>query len=352
MAVDPTTSEDVVAADAADVSGAATTNVLAAYISVLDAATSEDVVAADTAGVSVAATTNALGAYIHGVDAATSEDVVAADTADVSGAATTNALGAYIHGVDAATSEDVVDADVARTVAVYSCVAAVNAERVADALGMFVPDGAVGCDVTYGQGNFWNASSLGRVTVLATDLQMVMGVMVLGRPLDDVGPYLGADVDGGIDLRALPYHDGCLDFAVLDPPYMGGFFRKNPTQTSHESDFAERYGHHAGGGVDGLYGMAAVQRLYTLGVVEAARVLKPKTGVLLVKCMDSVENHRKHFVTDHVTKAAVDAGFRKVDALLVLRRDNPHLQRQVRGPAGRQWHARQNHSALLVFQRC
>jgi hypothetical protein len=51
-----------------------------------------------------------------------------------------------------------------------------------------------------------------------------------------------------------------------------------------------------------------VKRLYTL---------KPKTGVLLVKCMDSVENHRKHFLTDHVTAAAAAAGFAKVDMLLV-----------------------------------
>lgn len=238
---------------------------------------------------------------------------------------------------------------------IYSCAAAANADRVADAFRLFVKDGAVGCDTTFGRGKFWDERVLGRVTVLATDLAKVVGVQVVGRPVADLSMVL-QPVPQHVDLRALPYRDGTLDFVVLDPPYMGGYFREQASQVSRESDFADRYGHHAGGGVDGLYGMKGAERLYQLGIREAARVLKRpggrrRGGHLFVKCMDQVENHRKVFQTDEVTAIAAAAGFRKVDALLVLRQDSPHLKRTVRGPNGRQQHARQNHSALLVFRR-
>jgi hypothetical protein len=209
---------------------------------------------------------------------------------------------------------------------VYSCVAAINVDRVADAFRLFVPrDGAVGCDVTYGRGKFWDDRVLGRHTVLATDLATVDGISVVGQPLPCLAVY-AEPPRGGVDLRAVPYRNGCLDFFVMDPPYSGGYFRRRASQTSRESDFNTRYGHHAGGGVDGLFGIAAVKRLYDLGIAEAKRTLKPKTGVLLVKCMDSVENHRKHFLTDHVTAAAAAAGFAKVDMLLVVRLDQPHVR--------------------------
>jgi hypothetical protein len=208
--------------------------------------------------------------------------------------------------------------------------------------------------MTYGLGKFWDKRVLDSHTVLATDLTEVVGVAVIGRPVD-LSPYMAVSPPPEhVDLRALPYRDGCLDFAVLDPPYMGGLFRPKASQTARESDFAKRYGHHAGGGVDGLFGLDAVHRLYELGIGEATRVLKPK-GILLVKGMDQVENHRKVFVTDNITAMADAAGFTKVDALLVVRQDKPHGKRTVRatarGSPGKQQHARQNHSVLLVFRR-
>jgi hypothetical protein len=68
-------------------------------------------------------------------------------------------------------------------------------------------------------------------------------------------------------------------------------------------------------------------------------------GKLLVKCMDQVARYKIRWQTDEVTKRAEAAGLVKVDRL-----DLPGVPRAQ--PKGRnQRHARQNVSALLVFQR-
>jgi hypothetical protein len=188
---------------------------------------------------------------------------------------------------------------------------------------LYFTDGWVGIDPTWGRGTFWKQIPGGRFGLTGTDI-----------------------AKGGPCLTALPYADDSLDFSVLDPPYMDGFFRPKANQTAHPGgDFAARYGNHNGGGYKGLFYQEAVTELYRDGVLEAARVLRHK-GVLVVKCQDAVSNHRQHMTHCHIWAAATQAGFRDLDLFVVVRRDKPHGRR-----IKNQEHARKNHSYFMVFQR-
>jgi hypothetical protein len=184
-------------------------------------------------------------------------------------------------------------------------------------------EGWVGADPTYGKGTFWKLVDSGRFTLTATDL-----------------------ATGGPCLTNLPYDDSSLDFLVIDPPYMDGFFRPQESQTAHPNgDFSARYGNHVGGGYKGLYYQPAVRALYQDGVEEAGRVLRHR-GVLVVKCQDAVSNHRQNLTHCHVWAAAQAFGFRDLDLFVVVRRDKPHGKR-----IKKQEHARKNHSYFMVFSR-
>lgn len=190
-------------------------------------------------------------------------------------------------------------------------------------LDLYVPKGVVGCDPTWGRGTFWKQIEVDHVLLHATDL-----------------------ATGGPCLSDLPYPDKSMGLVVLDPPYMDGFFRPKREQTAHAGgDFAERYGHHKGGGYRGLFYQDAVSALYRDGVKEAARLLNHK-GVLVVKCQDAVSNHRQHFTHCDIWETSKGLGFRALDLFVVVRRDKPHGKR-----IKTQEHARKNHSFFLVMER-
>lgn len=194
-----------------------------------------------------------------------------------------------------------------------------------DILRLYVPAGANGCDVTFGKGSFWSAEALSHVGKLAaTDLAA-----------------------GGPCLSRLPYHSASLDFHVLDPPYMDGFFRPKASQKAqvNHSDFSERYGNHGGTGYKGRFYQPAVELIYTEGLAEAWRVLAPG-GVQITKVQDQVSNHKQHLTHCHVVNEAVALGFETLDLFVVVRNDKPHGRRIIN-----QEHARKNHSFFLVFRK-
>lgn len=207
---------------------------------------------------------------------------------------------------------------------IYTSRVGVNAPVFLDILTLYVPKGAIGCDVTYGRGVFWSPEAR-----------------------EHVGHLFATDKMDGVCLSNIPYIGDSLDFHVLDPPYMGGFFRPASHQkglASH-SDFSYRYGHHGGLDYKGLHYHAAVDAIYKDGIREAHRVLRPG-GVQITKCMDEISNHRQHLTHCDIVTAAQAVGFETVDLFVVTRNDRPHGRR-----IKRQEHARKNHSYFLVFKK-
>lgn len=119
-----------------------------------------------------------------------------------------------------------------------------NADLFPEVLRLYVQDGAKVADVTYGKGVFWKGVNTLMYDLYATDL-----------------------ATDGVDLRALPYGNEEFDALVLDPPYI-----YNPKDTVKAS-ISEPYKVNTTG--LGLTTIDAVVELYTAGIDEAYRVLKP-----------------------------------------------------------------------------
>ena len=131
-------------------------------------------------------------------------------------------------------------------------------------LDLYLAQGSVVADVTYGKGAFWRNVTPGKYELRATDI------------LD------------GVDCRDLPYEDETIDCVVLDPPYM-----HSPGGTTHTGQmaFEEHYrnngtGNNTGNNTGKKYHEAVVE-LYKESGAEAFRVLRER-GVFIVKCQDEV----------------------------------------------------------------
>src|SRR5256885_1011772 len=79
---------------------------------------------------------------------------------------------------------------------IFSAYQATNDEVFPHALKLYVPEGSLVADVTYGKGVFWKQIPRGTYDVRATDLR------------------------DHVDCRRLPYADMMFDCVVFDPPYM------------------------------------------------------------------------------------------------------------------------------------
>ena len=183
-------------------------------------------------------------------------------------------------------------------------------------LGLYVAEGSVVADVTYGKGTFWRHVALENYDLRATDI------------LD------------GVDCRKLPYGDGTIDCVVLDPPYM-----HSPGGTTHTSQtaFEEHYRNNGtGNNTDKKYHEAVVE-LYKEAGEEAFRVLRER-GVFIVKCQDEVCTNRQRFTHVELIQAFEQLGFVAEDLFVVVRQNKPGVSSAVR-----QVHARKNHSYFLVL---
>ena len=187
-----------------------------------------------------------------------------------------------------------------------------NASLIQHVAKLYIADGALVADVTYGKGVFWRKTPTSRFTLQASDL--------LTCP---ERPY---------DFRALPYEPGSLDIVVLDPPYM------------HNAGVM-RYDHQyqLGPTVANLTHAQMIQ-LYQDGMAEARRVLKPSGAQLWVKCKDEVASGKQCWSHLEIYQGATSLGYQARD-LFVLVAKSPLL--------GYRWshqlHARKTHSYLWVF---
>ncbi|MDV3278127.1 MAG: hypothetical protein LYZ69_06645 [Nitrososphaerales archaeon] len=191
-------------------------------------------------------------------------------------------------------------------------------------LKLFVPQGSVVADVTYGKGVFWRQVPKGAYKLRATDIET------------------------GVDCRNLPYEDGAIDCLVLDPPYMEGLYRKQAEHLAGSGShvaFREYYSNGKATLEEGPKWHDAVTALYFKAGAAANRVLR-KDGILIVKCQDEVSANKQHLTHVQIINKYESMGFVTEDLFVVVRTNKPSVSRIVK-----QRHARKNHSYFLVFRK-
>lgn len=198
----------------------------------------------------------------------------------------------------------------------YSANVGNNADVFPAVLDLYVEDGSIVADVTYGQGVFWRNVDLSRYDLRPTDLK------------------------DGVDFRSLPYEDGSIDALVLDPPYM-----HTPGGTAHagHQGYEAYYRNNKASGYEDVKYHDAVLRLYMDGIEEARRVLRPQ-GRLIIKCQDQVCAGHFRMTSAELAHYLVETGWYLEDLIVLMARNKPGLSRLK----GKQKHSRRNHSYFLV----
>lgn len=173
-------------------------------------------------------------------------------------------------------------------------------------LSLYVPEGSVIADVTFGKGVFWKNVDTSKYVLRASDLM------------------------DSIDFRSLPYEKGSLDALVLDPPYM------HDGKTVHKSLNKNYRNNH-----EPTTSHASVIRLYAGGILEATRVLKKK-GFIIVKCQDETSSRKQQLSHVELIQLLQILGFEIVDLFVLVRKNLPLFRHD------HQDSARKNHSYALV----
>lgn len=183
---------------------------------------------------------------------------------------------------------------------------------------LYVTDGAVVRDVTWGKGAFWKATDTSRFTLQGSDIAEQIG---------------GHDGIVRADFRSLPDADESVDLVVLDPPYI-----HNPGK--HVTDSRYNNAQTTGG-----MSHNDIRELYRDGMSEALRVLRPG-GQLWVKCKDEIESGKQQWSHIEIHNDAVDLGLYARDLFVLV---PPSKSPQTRWST--QKHARKVHSYLWVFDK-
>ncbi len=201
---------------------------------------------------------------------------------------------------------------------VHSAHVGTNDELFPSVLELYVAEGSIVADVTYGRGVFWKAVAPGRYNLKATDLLT------------------------GTDCRKLPYSDASIDCVVLDPPYM-----HTPGGTAHvgHQNYEGYYQNNGTSNGEGAKYHEAVLELYFDAAKEAKRVLKTN-GIFIVKCQDEVCANQQRLTHVELINEFASHGFVCEDLFVIVRNNKPGVSRVVR-----QVHARKNHSYFLVFRK-
>lgn len=180
-----------------------------------------------------------------------------------------------------------------------------NADIFPDILELYVKPGSIIVDVTYGKGVFW-------------------------KNIDTINYQLHtSDLQTGTDFRYLPYSDNSIDCLVLDPPYMHG---GKTVKASINDCYHNENGSHE-----------SVIRLYTGGILEAARVLKQK-GILILKTQDEIESGKQRLSHVELITLLEILGYRILDLFVLVQQSTPAMRESY------QKSARKNHSYFVVAE--
>lgn len=201
---------------------------------------------------------------------------------------------------------------------VFSAQEGTNSGLFPEILRLYVPDGSIIADVTYGKGIFWK-------NVDTTKYRL-----------------LKSDISTGTDCRNLPYKPQAVDCVVFDPPYM-----HTPGGTAHvnHQNYEEYYRNNAGQNGSRKKYHEAVLDLYFKAAGEAHRVLRDE-GIYIVKCGDEVCANQQRLTHVELINELSQNGFIVEDLFVLLRNNRPGVSRVIR-----QVHARKNHSYFLVFRK-
>jgi hypothetical protein len=210
-----------------------------------------------------------------------------------------------------------------------------NADLLVDVARLYIPDGALVADITWGTGVFWKKTDASRFTLLGSDIDPARIREAAGVDAPQFALFtLPTPAFLVADCTHLPYREQSLDVVVVDPPYVhtpGGQF---DTMAYNNAT------------TKGMYHRDILRELYCRAILEAARVLKP-AGLLLVKGKDEVESGRQRWSRDELPRAARRCGFTDQD-MFVYEAQTGFPMRHGEGQAPQQ-HARKNHSYLFVF---
>lgn len=194
-----------------------------------------------------------------------------------------------------------------------------NEDLFPQVLKLYVNDGSLIADVTFGRGVFWRKVEKERKYILHK-----------------------SDLSKGVDCRSLPYKNETMDCVVLDPPYM-----HTPGGTAHvgHQNFELYYKNNMTGNKTEKKYHEAVLELYYEAGIEAKRVLKHK-GIFIVKCQDEVCANKQRLTHVELINEYEKYGFVCEDIFVLVRRGKPGVSRMIK-----QKHARKNHSYFLVFHK-
>lgn len=185
----------------------------------------------------------------------------------------------------------------------------INADLFPDVLRLYVPEGSVVADVTWGKGVFWQNVDVTKYVLHATDMST------------------------GTDARKLPYADGSHRAVVLDPPYI-----YNPKDTVKAS-ISQPYQVNQSTGFRTVH---EVLTFYKEAMFEAKRVLTPD-GVLIVKCQDQIMSGKQCWMHVEIQRMGEKLGLYLEDLFVLVQKTQP----TSRWPT--QYHGRKNHSYFMVF---
>lgn len=233
-----------------------------------------------------------------------------------------------------------VQGGVATTNVVCSAYLENNDEVFKDILSLFVEDGSIIADVTFGLGVFWNKVDTSRYKVLPSDLFLKE---------ETKKRFAHLNPKDGVNSKSLPYSDSSIDTVVFDPPYMEGFYRRQKEQvggTGTHHSFRRAYSSGIGNekGETAKY-HDAVTEMYIKSGFEAYRVLKDN-GIYIVKCQDEVSANKQRLTHVEIITAFEQMGFYCEDIFVVVRTNKPVISRLKK-----QVHARKNHSYFLIFRK-
>ena len=198
--------------------------------------------------------------------------------------------------------------------AILTAMFGTNADLFPQILELYVKPGDKIADVTYGNGVFWKKVDTSQYEFYPSDIQT------------------------GIDMRKLPYGDESFDMVVIDPPYMHtpGGVKLSISKGYKVNELAST----------GVCNTKDIIELYKRAMIQARRVLKKRTGFMVVKCQDGIESGKQYW--NHITLhnfAALELQMYVKDLFVLVQRGTPAMRWK------HQLHARKNHSYFWVFQR-
>jgi hypothetical protein len=190
-----------------------------------------------------------------------------------------------------------------------------NDAMIASVARLYIPDGAVVLDATWGKGNFWRRTDTSRFQLIGSDIASTSAQI-------------------RADFRALPFRSSSLDVVVLDPPYVLRPERGRLIDARYRNSET----------TEGIT-YARMLSLYEAGLAEAARVLR-RGGTCWVKGQDATENRCQRWAVVDMPAAATAAGMAPADLFVLV---NPTPPGGMRTECQHQ--ARRNHSYLWIFAK-